>query len=369
MLIHMRTQASPQQTAAVRQFLQHLGYETVPLPYLGAGVFAALPGEDQPCLPAADPLPRLRRECVAALAIARLEPAAAHALTGRARRPQGSVVRVGGVAIGGEDVVVVAGPCSVECLDQLWATAQGVKAAGAHLLRGGAFKPRTSPYAFQGLGLHGLKLLAEVGGRVGMPVVTEVMSAEDVPLVAAYADMLQVGARNMQNFPLLKRLGAAGKPVLLKRAPSATLDEWLGAAEYLMTRGNDQVVLCERGIRGFDTHTRNTLDLAAVAALRELTHLPVLVDPSHATGRRSLIASTARAALAAGADGVCIEAHIRPDESISDREQAIAPADLAALMPSLAAIARAVGRCLPPPRLQPALVPLSPAEAALTPVP
>ncbi len=346
MLIHMRTQASPQQTGAVRQFLERLGYETAPLPYLGPGVFAALPGEDQVCLPDADPLPRLRRECQAALAIARLEPAAAHALTGRARRPGGTLVRVGPVAIGGEAVVVVAGPCSVESLDQLWATAQGVKQAGAHLLRGGAFKPRTSPYAFQGLGRHGLKLLAEVGARVGMPVVTEVMSAEDVALVADYADMLQVGARNMQNFPLLKRLGMAGKPVLLKRAPSATLDEWLGAAEYLMARGNDQVVLCERGIRGFDAHTRNTLDLAAVAAVRELTHLPVLADPSHATGRRSLIAAAARAAVAVGADGVCIEAHIQPEESISDREQAISPSDLAAFMPSLAAIAQAVGRTL-----------------------
>ncbi|MGH9488335.1 MAG: 3-deoxy-7-phosphoheptulonate synthase [Terriglobales bacterium] len=351
MLIHMQPDAHPQAGEAVRAALQRAGYATAPLPYLGPGLFAAVPDDECAALPDADVRAYLGA-CGLAASVAAIEPLQGAALAARARRPQGTRVRVGEVEIGGPGVVVIAGPCSVESYEQLWQTAQAVRAAGAHLLRGGAYKPRTSPYSFQGLGRTALAMLAEVGARLGLPVVTEVMTAEDVALVAGYADLLQVGARNMQNFALLKRLGELRRPVLLKRAPGATLPEWLGAAEYLLARGNDQVVLCERGIRGFDTYTRNTLDLTAVASIHELSHLPILVDPSHGTGRRSLIPASARAAVAAGADGICVEVHVRPEESVSDPEQALAPADLAQLMPSLGAIAAAVGRSLLPPQLE-----------------
>jgi 3-deoxy-7-phosphoheptulonate synthase len=210
--------------------------------------------------------------------------------------------------------------------------AEAARAAGAHILRGGAFKPRTSPYAFQGLGLEGVALLARAGAAVGMPVVTEVMQPGLVEAVAEHADILQVGSRNMQNFPLLRAVGRAGRPVLLKRGFAATIDEWLLAAEYILAEGNARVILCERGIRGFDPHTRNVLDLACVPLLARLTHLPVLVDPSHATGQRALVAPLAVAAVAAGADGVMVEMHPRPAASISDSEQAIDPAELAALV-------------------------------------
>lgn len=276
-------------------------------------------------------------------------------LASRALRPEGTRVRVarpagaaGGdsIEIGGRQLVVIAGPCSVESWEQIRATAAAAAAAGAHLLRGGCYKPRTSTYSFQGLGRPGLELLAAAGRHAGLGVVTEVMAPEDVPLVAEFADLLQVGARNMQNFPLLKRLGEQRKPVLLKRGAGASISEWLAAAEYLLARGNDRVVLCERGIRTFETYTRNTLDISAVAAVKELAHLPVLVDPSHATGRRSLIAAASRAALAAGADGLSIEMHIRPEESVSDREQAISPEMFSALMSSLRPLAAACGRAL-----------------------
>ncbi len=354
MLIRMQPDATTQQTGNVRTLLERLGFTTSALTYLGPGVYAAVPGDECEELPEPDLIADLRTQGALA-GVAALEPLAGAALAARSQRPQGTRVRVGGTVIGGSEVVIIAGPCSVESREQLEQTALGARAAGAHLLRGGAYKPRTSPYAFQGLGRTGLELLAETGARVGLPVVTEVMTAEDAPLVAEYADMLQVGARSMQNFALLKRLGKLGKPVLLKRSPSATLEEWLGAAEYLLARGNNQVVLCERGIRGFDPHTRNTLDLSAVPALHELTHLPVLVDPSHGTGRRALIPAAARAAVAAGADGLCLEVHVRPEESVSDREQAIAPQELAELMPSLRAIAAAVGRRLAAPAYDAAL--------------
>ncbi|HVA64291.1 MAG TPA: 3-deoxy-7-phosphoheptulonate synthase [Terriglobales bacterium] len=341
MLIRMQPQATAHETHAMRQHLHRLGFQAMALEYLGPGHFAAVPLAELAELPEAETAAQLR---AGGHAIATVESLEAAGLASRSRRPEGTRVRVGGVEIGGEETVIVAGPCSVESREQLLATALGVRAAGAHLLRGGAYKPRTSTYSFQGLGRQGLALLAEVGAAVGLPVVTEVLATEDVELVAEHAQMLQVGARNMQNFPLLKKLGGLRHPVLLKRSPSATLEEWLGAAEYLLARGNDQVVLCERGIRGFDRYTRNTLDLAAVAAVHELSHLPVMVDPSHGTGRRSLIAATARAAVAVGADGVCLEVHVRPEESVSDREQAISPLDLAELMPSLRAIATACGR-------------------------
>lgn len=227
------------------------------------------------------------------------------------------------VTIGNGHFVVMAGPCSVESREQIVETAKAVKKAGAHILRGGAFKPRTSPYSFQGLEEEGLKLLAEARDVTGLPIVTEVITPADVPLVADYADILQIGARNMQNFALLKEVGKIRKPVLLKRGMSNTLKELLMSAEYIMAQGNEQVLLCERGIRTFEDYTRNTLDIAAVPALRELSHLPVIVDPSHGTGVRSLITATAKAAVAAGADGLIIEVHPNPEEAFSDGAQSL----------------------------------------------
>jgi len=249
-------------------------------------------------------------------------------LVSRQTRPQPSVVSVGGgktggITIGGPEVVVIAGPCSVESREQLLETAEGVKRAGATMLRGGAYKPRTSPYEFQGLGIEALKILREARELTGLPVVTEVMSTEDVDLICEYADMLQVGARNMQNFALLRRLATTKKPILLKRGPSATVKEWLLAAEYLLSGGNDQVVLCERGIKTFETGMRNTFDLAAVALAKELSHLPVMADPSHGTGKQSLIGPVSRAAIAVGADGIIVEVHPCPERALSDGPQSL----------------------------------------------
>jgi 3-deoxy-7-phosphoheptulonate synthase len=247
-------------------------------------------------------------------------------------QPTRTIVDVGGVKIGGPDLVVIAGPCSVESREQLLETARGVKAAGAKLLRGGAYKPRTSPYDFQGLGLEGLKILREASDETGLPVVTEVVGIEDLDAVVEYADMMQVGARNMQNYPLLRRLATVPRPILLKRGPSATIKEWLLAAEYLLSGGNPNVVLCERGIKSFDPDTRNVLDLAGVALAKELCHLPIVVDPSHATGRRSLIPATARAGVAVGADGLIVEVHPCPERALSDGPQSLDIAGFAAMM-------------------------------------
>jgi len=246
-----------------------------------------------------------------------------------------TIVWVRDVPIGGADAVVMAGPCSVESRRQVIETAIAVKESGAVILRGGAYKPRTSPYDFQGLGVEGLKLLREAGDVTEMPVVTEVMSEEDIDIICDHADMLQVGARNMQNFALLRKLAKTGKPILLKRGASATIKEWLSAAEYLLHGGNEHVVLCERGIKTFDSSLRNTLDLAGVALVKEMTHLPVIVDPSHATGKRSLIAATAKAALAVGADGVIVEVHPEPEVALSDGAQSLTFPGFAAMMDSL----------------------------------
>jgi 3-deoxy-7-phosphoheptulonate synthase len=241
-------------------------------------------------------------------------------------------------------VVVIAGPCAVESREQLEEVALAAKACGAKLLRGGAFKPRSSPYSFQGLGEEGLKLLAEAREKTGLPVVTEVMTPEAVPLVEKYADCLQIGARNMQNFNLLQAVGKSSKPVLLKRGLSATLEELLMAAEYILSSGNRNVILCERGLRTFEHATRNTLDLSAVAVLKEWSHLPVLVDPSHGTGQRSLVPPMARAGIAAGADGLIIEVHPHPERALSDGPQSLTLAMLAETMAQVRAIAHAVGR-------------------------
>ncbi len=236
-----------------------------------------------------------------------------------------TVVNVGGVQVGGIRPVIIAGPCAVESRDQILRAALAVKEAGAHILRGGAFKPRTSPYSFQGLGVEGLKLLREAADEAGLPMVTEVLDPRMVSVVAEYADALQIGARNMQNYPLLREVGRSGKPVFLKRGFGSRIEEFLAAAEYIMLEGNDEVVLVERGIRTFESSTRFTLDIAAVPVLKELTHLPVVVDPSHAAGRRELVPSLAKAALAAGADGLMIEVHPEPDKALSDPKQQLTP--------------------------------------------
>ena len=263
-------------------------------------------------------------------------------LVSRQTHPQGTIVDVGGVKIGGPEVVVIAGPCSVESREQLLETARGVKRAGATMLRGGAYKPRTSPYEFQGLGVEALKILREARDLTGLPVVTEVMSTEDLDLICEYADMLQIGARNMQNFALLRRVATVKKPVLLKRGPSATVKEWLLAAEYLLAGGNDQVALCERGIKTFETATRNTFDLAAVALAKELSHLPVVADPSHGTGKQSLIGPVTRAAIAVGADAIIVEVHPCPERALSDGPQSLDLAQFEQVMKGLSAPLRAV---------------------------
>lgn len=242
-----------------------------------------------------------------------------------------TVVEVGNAAVG-KGLCVIAGPCSVESEKQTIETAIAVKEAGADILRGGAFKPRTSPYAFQGLGLKGLKILKKAREETGLPIVTEVVDTRDVPWVSEYADILQIGARNMQNFSLLKEAGKAYKPVLLKRGMNSTIEEFLNCAEYVLAAGNPDVILCERGIRTFETYTRNTLDISAVPVLKELTHLPVIIDPSHAAGRVSLIPSLSLAAVAAGADGIMVEVHVNPAEAICDKEQALTPEQFTAMM-------------------------------------
>ncbi|GII76098.1 3-deoxy-7-phosphoheptulonate synthase [Sphaerisporangium rufum] len=265
-------------------------------------------------------------------------------LVSRDHHPDRSVVRVGGVPIGPGTATLVAGPCAVETPDQTLAAARMAQAAGATLLRGGAYKPRTSPYAFQGLGEAGLRILADVRAETGLPVVTEVVDAHDVELVASYADMLQVGTRNAQNFALLQAVGAAGRPVMLKRGMNATIEEWLMAAEYIAQRGNLDIVLCERGIRTFETATRNTLDISAVPVVQRLSHLPVIVDPSHSGGRRDLVLPLTRAAIAVGADGVIIDVHPRPEQALCDGPQALVDDDLAELAAIMTDLPPMVGR-------------------------
>jgi len=271
---------------------------------------------------------------------------APYKLVSRELHPHDTVVDVGGVSVGGEKLVVIAGPCAVEDRDQLFESAQAAKKAGATLLRAGAYKPRTSPYGFSGHGPAGLAILREVGDELGMPVVTEVMDTADLETVAAQADALQIGARNMQNFALLRAVGQTSRPVVLKRGLSATIQEWLLAAEYLLSAGNDQVILCERGIRTFETATRNTLDLNAVPYVKARTHLPVVVDPSHGTGIRDLVPAMAMAGVAAGADGLMIEVHRDPAKALSDGAQSLYPEQFAEFMGRLKPLAAAVGRTL-----------------------
>jgi 3-deoxy-7-phosphoheptulonate synthase len=267
-------------------------------------------------------------------------------LASREFQPEDTRIRIGEVEIGGPEVVLMAGPCAVESEQQVMDTAGAVASAGARILRGGAFKPRSSPYAFQGLGEEGLRILRRAADRFGLLTVSEVIDAENLEMMLDYVDILQVGARNMQNFPLLRAVGKVARPVLLKRGFAATIDEWLMSAEYVMSGGNRDVIVCERGIRSFQQYTRNTLDLAAVPVVRQLSHLPIIVDPSHAVGVRDKIAPMARAAVAAGADGILIEVHCDPDTALCDGQQSLSPAEFGALADQLRDIARAVGRAI-----------------------
>ena len=265
-------------------------------------------------------------------------------LVSREFKPENTIIDVRGVPVGGEKLAIMAGPCAVESMEQLQEAASIVKEAGARFLRGGAFKPRTSPYDFQGLAEDGLKMLYEVGRAFDLRIITEIVDVNDVDLITKYADILQIGARNMQNFRLLQAVGRSDKPVLLKRGLSATITEWLNAAEYIVSAGNEQVMLCERGIRTYETFTRNTLDLSAVAAVKELSHLPIIVDPSHGTGRWQMVRPMARAAVAAGADGLIVEVHPHPEMALSDGDQSLTPKNFRAMMDDVRKIAEVMGR-------------------------
>lgn len=265
-------------------------------------------------------------------------------IVGRDFHPDNTIITVRGVDIGGQKLVVMAGPCSIETEEQTIEVAKAVKASGATIMRGGAFKPSTSPYSFHGLGEDGLKMLAAAREVTGMPIITEVMDARDIELVSKYADILQIGTRNMTNYSLLQEMGKVKKPVMLKRGMASTIEEWLQAAEYIASSGNDDIILCERGIRTFETYTRNTFDVSAIPALKGLTHLPIIADPSHGTGKFSLVSPVAKAAIAAGADGLMIEVHPHPEKALKDGPQSLTPANFDTLMKEMAAVARAVGR-------------------------
>ncbi|REJ33324.1 MAG: 3-deoxy-7-phosphoheptulonate synthase [Bacillota bacterium] len=335
MIVVMRSSASPEDLERVKDRLRSFGFavhESRGVERHIVGAIGEITPERMQQIEAMDGVER----CVRIV-----QP---YKLASRQFRPEPTVVEVGGRRIGGSELTVIAGPCAVESEEQIVTAARMVKEAGATMLRGGAFKPRTSPYSFQGLAEEGLRLLAVARAETGLPVVTEVMDTEDVELVAEYADMLQIGARNMQNFPLLKEAGRSGKPVLLKRGLSATIEEWLMAAEYIISAGNPNVVLCERGIRTFETATRNTLDLNAVPVVKELSHLPIIVDPSHGTGKWRYVTPMARAAVAAGADGLMVEVHPDPENAVSDGQQSLKPEKFHELMREVSAVARALGR-------------------------
>lgn len=337
MIIIMQRGASTQQVADVVARVEELGFRAhisqgeertiIGLigdeRHLAPPTFELMPGVDQ-CLPILRPFK----------------------LASRDLRPENTIIRLNGVRIGGDEVVIMAGPCAVEDRTQLLETAWAVKEAGARILRGGAYKPRTSPYSFQGLGSEGLEMLAEAREATGLPIVTEVIAPHDVPVVAEYADILQIGARQMQNYSLLHAAGESGRPILLKRGMMSTMEELLMSAEYILTHGNYRVLLCERGIRTFETYTRNTLDINAVPMLKELTHLPVLVDPSHGTGRWRLVPAAARAAIAAGADGLLVEVHPHPEQALSDGGQSLKPETFRRLVLEARRVAEAVGRRL-----------------------
>ncbi len=337
MIIIMKHGATTEQVGNITQYIERWGCK----PHISAGAETTIIG-------VIGDVRRVDRDQIALMdgvesTVRILRP---YKLVGRDFHPMNTLVNVNGVVVGGEKVVVMAGPCAVESRDQLIETAWAVKNAGASMLRGGAYKPRSSPYSFQGLGEDGLKIMAEARDLTGLPVVTEVMDPQMIPLISDYADLLQVGARNMQNFALLAALGKNNRPVLLKRGMMSSIEELLMAAEYILANGNDQVILCERGIRTFETYTRNTLDINAVPLVKQLSHLPMIVDPSHATGKWELVEPTSRAAIAAGADGLIVEVHPRPEEALSDGAQSLKPERFTQLMRNIQPIAAALGRSL-----------------------
>ncbi|HHU31405.1 MAG TPA: 3-deoxy-7-phosphoheptulonate synthase [Clostridia bacterium] len=335
MIVVMHPQATPEQIKNVEERLTELGFKTHPIYGQEKTVIGAIGDKKSLSSEALVTFPGVEK------VVPILKP---YKLVSKELKQTKTTVRVGTVEIGSDEIVVMAGPCAVESVEQLISSAHRVKEAGAKILRGGAFKPRTSPYAFQGLEEEGLKMLSQAKEETGLPIVTEVVDPRDVGLVAQYADIIQIGARNMQNFRLLQEAGMAGKPILLKRGLSSTIEEWLMAAEYIMDTGNEQVILCERGIRTFETATRNTLDLSAVPVVQENSHLPVLVDPSHGTGSWKYVASMAKAALAAGADGLLIEVHPEPSRALCDGPQSLNPDKFKDLMEKLKPIAQAVGK-------------------------
>lgn len=345
MIIVMKAGCSPAQVQEVSLRLEELGYVVNPIFGVEKTVIGAVGGSEHEKIDAIDQL-RATEGVEDVILITKPYKFVAKELHGKK-----SVVDVGGVKIGGDEIVMMAGPCTVESEEQLFATAKRVAQAGARILRGGAYKPCTSPYSFQGMGTEGLRLLKEAGKKYGLKVITEVMHVRKVEEVAEYADILQIGTRNMQNYDLLREVGQSRTPVMLKRGMTAKLEEWLLAAEYIAAGGNDKIMLCERGIRTFEPYTRNTLDLSAVPALNSLTHLPVVIDPSQGTGRRELVGPMSKASVAVGADGLLVEVHPNPDHAIKDGAQSITIEQFEALMPELEAIASAVGRAFRAPVL------------------
>jgi 3-deoxy-7-phosphoheptulonate synthase len=340
MLVVMKAQATPEQIQAVCEHIEQMGFRAHPLP-----------GAERTAIGITGNKGEVERGNLEALSGVSevIRVTKAYKLASRDVKEENTVIQFPGTdaTIGGHDLAIVAGPCSIETREQAFAIAEQVAAAGAQFFRGGAFKPRTSPYAFQGLGLEALKIMAEIREAFGLRIITEAIDNESLELVAEWADVIQIGARNMQNFSLLKKAGKTRKPVLLKRGLCATLDEFLMAAEYVMSEGNYQVALCERGVRTFADHTRNTLDLSIVPAVQRLSHLPILVDPSHGTGKRNKVVPMARAAVAVGADGVMVEVHHQPELALSDGPQSIYPAQFAEMMDEIEQIARVVHRNVP----------------------
>ena len=344
MLVVMKAQATPEEIQAVCEHIEQLGFRAHPLPGAQRTAIGITGNQGE--------VDRGNLEALSGVAEV-IRVSKPYKLASRDVKEEDTVIRFPGTgtfpdaAIGGRDLAIVAGPCSIESRDQAFTIAEQVAAAGAQFFRGGAYKPRTSPYAFQGLGVEALRIMADIRSRYGLRIVTEAIDNESLDRVAEYADVIQIGARNMQNFSLLKRAGKLRKPVLLKRGLSATLDEFLMAAEYIMSEGNYEVILCERGVRTFADHARNTLDLSIVPAVQRLSHLPILVDPSHGTGRRDSVLPMARAAVATGADGVLVEVHHQPDKALSDGPQSIYPAQFVRMMDEIEQIAPVVGRHLP----------------------
>jgi 3-deoxy-7-phosphoheptulonate synthase len=340
MLVVMQAQATEEQVRGVCERIEKLGYRAHPMPGATRTAIGITGNKGEVEPGALDEMPGVQEV---------IRVSKPYKLVSRDVKPDNTVIRFPGTdaTIGGTGLAIVAGPCGIESREQAFAVAERVQRAGAQFFRGGAYKPRTSPYAFQGLGEEGLRIMAEIRAKYGMRIITEAVDHESLDLVEQYADMIQIGARNMQNFSLLKRAGRAKKPVLLKRGMSATLEEFLMAAEYILSEGNYNVALCERGVRTFADHTRNTLDLSIIPAVQRLSHLPILVDPSHGTGKRNKVTPMSRAAVAAGADGLMVEVHNKPDEALSDGPQSLYPEQFDELMTQVRQIAAVVGRTVP----------------------